>query len=119
MPQYNIGNPAGSAWPGTFSLKNADRSIQDITGRTFKFVVRPTASDVSAAPAIAVTAVSSAQGVLTIDVPTATVAVSLTATAAALIGSTTWQYALWMDPGTATQTCVVNGAFTGTPAAAP
>jgi hypothetical protein len=119
VPQYNIGNPAGSAWNGTFALKNADGTPQNITGRTFEFAIRPSTTDTSTPAAIKITTTGSANGILTTDAPNATIAVSITATAAALIGSARWHYALWMDPGLSTQTCVVDGAFTGTPVAAP
>lgn len=121
MPRYDIDAPARSAWAGSFSFKGQDKTTaEDITGRTWEFVIRPSAADTSPTAAISVTTVNSSQGVLSVDVPTATVLVSLTASAVALMGAgAAWSYALWMDPDLTTATARVDGTFTATPVAAP
>lgn len=120
MPEYNLEGPASSAWASTFTLKNNDRTLQDLTGHTFRFVIRPTSHDATSPPAIRITATPTDQGALTVTTETASVAVTLTAAAVALIGPQSWRYALWMDPDEpASKACVVHGTFTAAPVAAP
>lgn len=116
MPTHNLRLPAGSAWATRFGFQTANGTPtgtpEDLTDRTWEFDVRPDAADTSATPTIAVTTTTGDHGIITVDLFAGTVTVSLTAAAVQLLGTRTWAYALWMDPGdTATRTARVDGAL--------
>ncbi|MGW3196328.1 hypothetical protein ACWDBD_17415 [Streptomyces sp. NPDC001118] len=121
MPQLWAANAvSGSQWVTSFTLTNDDGSRMDITGKTFEFVVRASATDTSATPLAKVTSSSAtAQGYITVTTVTSTVQVVLSPTATTGIPATGPWHWLWMDPGLADQTEVLSGPFYCQFAAAP
>ena len=72
-----------------------------ITGATWEYVVRTSASD-TGSPLITVTTSASADGVLTVtsDAATSQVLLSLYPAATATLAAGAYSHALWMNPGT-------------------
>lgn len=109
--QVQINVAAGSQWSQGYQLQNDDGSIFNITGMAFEFVIRPNASNVAEPAMVSVNSTaSSAQGYITVTVETATLLVVLSPTATALLGQSVNPYSLWMNPGTSSQTDLVQGA---------
>lgn len=111
LPTLNISDlAAGSQWRTAYQLQNEDRTVFDITGATFEFVIRPTAGGSAAPPLVSVSSTgATAQGYITVTVPTATLLVVLSPTATALLSQSGYPYALWMNPGTPSATDLVSG----------
>jgi hypothetical protein len=106
--QINVA--AGSQWSQGYQLQNDDGTIFDITGIEFRFVVRPTTTDSNEPALVSVDSnASTAQGYITVTVDTATLLVVLSPTATTLLGQSVYPYSLWMAPGTAAQTDLVQG----------
>jgi hypothetical protein len=107
--QVQINVAAGSQWPQCYQLLS-NGAPADISTATFRFVVRPSTSDTAEPALISVNSVeSSSQGYITVTVETATIMVVLSPTATALLGQSADPYALWMNPGTPSQTDLVTG----------
>lgn len=102
---------AGAQWSATFTLLDDDGTPMDISGKTFEFVIRPNAADVTAPPLVTVTTAATAQGYLTVNTVAATVQVVLAPAATTLLGIGCRPFALWMNPGLPDQTCIVEGPF--------
>ncbi|MEU8839935.1 hypothetical protein AB0D97_12510 [Streptomyces roseus] len=109
--RWRTATVAGAQWAATFTLLDDDGTPMDISGKTFEFVIRPNAADATMPPLVEVTATATAQGYLTVDTLTATIQVVLTPAATTLLGTGCRPFALWMDPGQAAQTCLVEGPF--------
>ena len=104
------GLAAGSQWTCSYQLQNDDGTLFNITGMTFAFSIRPTASDVTAPALVTVNSTAaSAQGYITVTVATATLLVVLSPAATALLGQNAFPYSLWMNPGTTSATDLVAG----------
>ncbi|MFI5831074.1 hypothetical protein ACIA6C_28135 [Streptomyces sp. NPDC051578] len=110
---------AGAQWSATFTLRDDDGQPMNITGKTFEFAIRPSATDAAVPALVAVAATATSQGYITADTTTAVVQVVLTATATASLGTGCRPFALWMDPGLPTQICLVEGAFYSRLASSP
>lgn len=101
---------AGSQWTCSYQLQNDDGTLFNITGMTFEFVIRPTASDITAPALVTVNSTAATvQGYITVTVATATLLVVLSPTATALLGQSSFPYSLWMNPGTPSATDLVAG----------
>jgi len=101
---------AGSQWTCGYQLVNDDNTLFNISGATFEFVIRPTASDITAPALVTVNSTAATtQGYITVTVSTATLLVVLSPTATALLGQSTFPYSLWMNPGTPSATDLVAG----------
>lgn len=109
--QWNTSSAAGSQWVQSFTLKNGDATLVNLTGLTWEFVIRPSTSDAAVTPLVKVTTTVGAQGQIAVDVPTATVTVTLTPAATAPLGSGARPHALWSNPGTGTAVAWVTGTF--------
>ncbi|MFB6805471.1 hypothetical protein [Streptomyces sp. NPDC056387] len=109
--RWRTATVAGTQWAATFTLLDDDGTHMNISGKTFEFVIRPTAADATVPPLVKVTATATAQGYLTVDTVAATVQVVLTPAATTLLGTGCRPFALWMDPGQPDQTCLVEGPF--------
>lgn len=109
--RWRTATVAGAQWAATFTLRNDDGTHMDISGKTFEFVIRPNAADATVPPLVKVTSTATAQGYLTVDTVSATVQVVLTPAATTLLATGCRPFALWMDPGQADQTCLVEGPF--------
>lgn len=108
--QVQITVAAGSQWTQGYQLQNDDGTPMDITGATFEFVVRPSASDTTEPGLVSVNSTTnSAQGYITATPSSSSLLVVLSPTATALLGQSTYPYALWMNPGTSSQTDLVTG----------
>lgn len=108
--QVTFSVAAGSQWVQTFTLTNAGAPV-DLTGLAWEFVIRPTVADATVPALIQVTTTPSAQGSIAVVPATGTVTVTLTPAATLLLGRGARPHALWSNPGTATATCWVEGAF--------
>lgn len=109
---WNWTVPLGSLQPATFTLENPDGTPYNITGATWEYVVRLDGMDTSINPIIKITTASTAEGVLNVDVPTATLGLVLNpAATASLRPNSLFAHALWMNPGTATAFCWFSGQF--------
>ena len=108
---FNINSlAAGSQWTCGYQLQNDNGTLLDPTGATFEFVLRPTASDITAPALVSVNSTAATtQGYITVTVATATLIVVLSPTATALLGQSTLPYSLWMNPGTPSATDFVAG----------
>ena len=107
--QVQINVAAGSQWPQGYQLLS-NGTPADISGATFEIVIRPNTSDTTEPGLVSVNSTAStAQGYITITVDTATLMVVLSPTATALLGQSAYPYALWMNPGTPSQTDLVTG----------
>ena len=107
--QVQINVAAGSQWPQGYQLLSGGVPA-DIAGATFEFVIRPSTSDTTEPGLVSVNSTaSSAQGYITVTVDTATLMVVLSPTATTLLGQNAYPYALWMNPGTPSQTDLVTG----------
>lgn len=107
--QVQINVAAGSQWPQAYQILS-NGVPANIAGATFEFVIRPSASDRTEPALVSVNSTaSSAQGYITVTVDTATIMVVLSPTATALLGQAADPYALWMNPGTPSQTDLVTG----------
>ncbi|WP_329330743.1 hypothetical protein OIU81_02875 [Streptomyces sp. NBC_01454] len=115
--QWNTTTAVGSEWGADFTLLDDDGTPMAINGKGFEFVIRPTVVDTASPPLIKVTATPTVQGYIAIDTGTATVQVVLTPTATALLGKGSRPFALWMDPGQPSATCLVEGRFNSRPTA--
>lgn len=102
----------------TFTFKN-DGNLLDLTGLTWEFVIRPTVTDTAATPLVKVTTTVTAQGQIVVDLPTATVTVTLNPAATTLLGRGARPHALWSNPGTTTEVCWLAGNFNSQLVAAP
>ena len=101
---------AGSQWTRSYQLQNDDKSIFDITGMTFAFSIRPTASDITAPALVTVNSTAATtQGYITVTVAAATLLVVLSPAATALLGQNAYPYSFWMNPGTTSATDLVTG----------
>ena len=108
--QVQINVAAGSQWSQGYQLQNDDSSPFNITGMTFEFVIRPNTSNAAEPAMVSVNSTaSSAQGYITVTVETATLLVVLSPTATELLGQSANPYSLWMNPGTSSQTDLVQG----------
>jgi len=108
--QVNINAAAGSQWTSGYQLQNDNGTLLDITGMTFEFAIRPTASDITAPPLVSVNSTAATvQGYITVTVATATLLVVLSPTATALLGQSSYPYSLWMNPFTPGATDLVTG----------
>lgn len=105
--QVTFSSPAGSEWAQTFRMQGVD-----ISGLDWEFVIRPTVVDRSDPPLVRVTPTVGVQGQITVDTGTDTVQVVLTSAATTALGRGPNRYALWSNPGTASQTCWCEGVFT-------
>lgn len=104
--QVNFAAPAKGQWAQTFRFPDTD-----ITGLTWEFVIRPTATDTTQPALVEVTATVSAQGWITVDTTARTVQVVLTPAATGLLGKGARPYALWSNPGTGQDTPWAAGVF--------
>jgi hypothetical protein len=109
--QWNTSTAAGSQWVQTFTLKNGDGSLVNLTGLTWEFVIRPTVTDLAVTPLVKVTTTATSQGQIVVDTVAATVTVTLTPAATALLGKGARPFALWANPGTTTAVCWLEGTF--------
>ncbi|WP_329143453.1 hypothetical protein OIU91_05970 [Streptomyces sp. NBC_01456] len=115
--QWSTTTAAGSEWAADFTLLDDDGAPMDIGGKTFEFVIRPTVVDAAMPPLIKVATTATVQGYIAVDTGTATVQVVLTPTATALLGKGSRPFALWMDAGQPSATCLVEGRFNSRPTA--
>lgn len=108
---FNINSlAAGSQWIGGYQLQNDNGTLLDITGMTFAFSIRPTASDITAPALVSVNSTAATtQGYITVTIATATLLVVLSPAATALLGQNAYPYAFWMNPGTPSATDLVVG----------
>lgn len=104
--QANFSTPSGSQWAQTFTISGVD-----LTGLTWEFVIRPTATDTAQPPLVKVTTTVSAQGQITVNTAAGTVQVVLTPAATSLLGKGARPYALWSNPGTTSATTWCDGTF--------
>jgi hypothetical protein len=109
--QWNTFTAAGSQWVQSFTLKNGDGTLVNLTGMTWEFVIRSNVTDATVPPLVKVTTTATAQGQIAVDIPTATVTVTLTPAATTLLGKGARPHALWANPGLTTATCWVEGTF--------
>lgn len=111
--QWNTTSGAGSVWRRAFTFTNEDDgTLIDLTGLAWEFVVRKSATDTSDPPLVKVTLTPGAQGQIIVDLPTATVTVSLTPAATAPLGKGARPLALWSDPDDPdNRLCWVEGVF--------
>lgn len=110
--QWNTNTAVGSLWREDFILTDEDDNPLDLTGLDWEFVIRPSATDDTAPPLVAVTTVPGPQGSITVDLPTATVTVTLTPAATAPLGKGARPHALWSDPTDPDgRICWVHGIF--------
>lgn len=112
--QWNTDAAAGSLWRRqfTFYVNGDGGPLIDLTGLTWEFVVRPNTTDTTSPALISVTTTPSAQGSITVDLPTSTLTVTLTPAATAPLKKTGYFLALWSAPAdTSTRTLWVSGAF--------
>ena len=90
-----------------------------ISGATFEYVARTSATDLTVPPLIKITATPGTAGVLTVTSAPATSSVQLAMYPAATASLTpgVYSHALWMNPGTTTSMTIFNGLLliNGTP----
>lgn len=91
----------------------------NITGLSWEFRVRTDALDTSTAPLIEITQTANAQGVITANVTTATVLITLNPAATQTMPVGTYAWALWSNPGTPTAFPWVGGTFRLDPVVQP
>lgn len=108
--QLNIQQAAGSQWTQGYQLQNDDGTLVNITGATFQFVIRPSATNVTEPGLVSVNSTASTvQGYITVTTGTSTLLVVLSPTATSLLGQNSYPYSLWMNPGTSSATDLVTG----------
>lgn len=116
---YNVIAAQGSQWSNTFFLQNADGTPVNITGKIFELSIRRAVTD-TGSPILSVNSTTStANGQITVNVPAASVQVTLTAAGTASLIHGGGVYALWMDQGLPDATCMVVGTFYANPVVAP
>lgn len=117
----SVTNPIGSAWSETYQLTNNDGTLQNITNKTFEFVIRADPGQTSATTPLATvnSTTPNAAGQITVTTATSTVQVVLNAAATASLTQGQYYYALWMDPGLPDATAEVEGTWFATQVAAP
>lgn len=103
---FTTGAPGGvTPWP--------------ISGSTFEYVARTSATDLMVPPLIKITTSPSSAGLLTVTSNSATSSVQLTMYPAATVSLTpgTYYQALWASPGTTSAVTIFNGLLliTGAP----
>lgn len=116
---YNIQTASGSQYSVSFTIKNDDGSLANITNKTFEFVVRDR-TDSPNTPIFSVNSTSSTgNGTITVNTTTSVVSVTLTPAAVNLITTGGGPYTLWMDPNLSDATALVVGTFFVESVAAP
>lgn len=109
--QWNTATAASSLWAQTFTFLNGDGTLMDLTGLGWEFVIRPGVTDAADPPLVKVTTAPGDQGGIVVDLDAATVTVTITPAATALLGKGARPHALWSQPGTAAATCWITGTF--------
>lgn len=109
--QINFAAAAGSQWQQTFTITDSTGAAVDLTGLTWEFVIRPTATDTTSPALVQITTTSGSQGQITVTPLTGVVTVTLTPAATSPLSKGARPYALWSNPGTTTATCWVEGVF--------
>jgi hypothetical protein len=123
VPQWTLNMAAGSLQEWTFTLTQslpASAPPYPITGATWEYVARQSAAPGSSL-VFEVTTTVSASGLITVtdtsSVSSVLLAIYPAATSALAAG--TYSHSLWMNPGTASASCVVTGSLIVTAAAQP
>ena len=121
---WGLQMPAGSLQQWTFTLTSPQPGgtviPYPISGATWEYVARISATDTSAPPLIEVTTTASAAGVITVTSTASLSQVFLAvypAATSALSGS--YSHSLWMNPGTPSALAVVEGILQVIPAPQP
>jgi len=110
---------AGTQWSASFTLRDDNGAPMNIVGKAFEFAIRPTAGDAAVPALVQVAEAATSQGYVTVDTVNAVLQVVVSPTATATLGTGCRPFALWMDPGLPTQTCLVEGAFYSRLASSP
>jgi hypothetical protein len=101
--------PAGSLQEWTFTLTSLTEPYP-ISGATWEYVARPSATDLTVPPLIDITTTADAAGLITAVATEDLSQVFLTIyPAATAILSGSYAHALWMNPGTESALAVVEG----------
>lgn len=101
---------AGSQWREIYTFTNNGVAI-DLTGLTWKFVIRPNVTDTTSPALVAVTTTANAQGQIVVTPVAGIVTVTLTPATITMLGKGARPYALRSDPGLTTETLWVEGTF--------
>lgn len=113
---WSLRMPSGSAQSWTFTFTTTAPggfTPYPLTGSTWEYVARVSQTDTTSPPAIKITTTPSSQGLITVT-STATLAQVLlqiypAATAIGTLTPGTLWHALWMNPGTTTETAIFGG----------
>lgn len=103
----DLGVVRGENWVTILDLQNADKTPQDLTGRTVTFVAAPT---VSATPTLVLTDADDPAAVL-VDPTAGRVTLTLDPTVTATLPVTSL-YAVWLDAGLLSADPVMAGTLT-------
>ncbi|MEV6580265.1 hypothetical protein AB0M92_19105 [Streptomyces sp. NPDC051582] len=109
--RWRTATVAGTQWAATFTFLDDDGARMDISGKVFEFVIRPNSADATVPALVKLTTTATAQGYLVVDPVASTVQAVLSPTATLALGTGCRPFALWMDPGLADQTCLIEGPF--------
>lgn len=112
--QWNDSAFIASLWRRAFTFTDdATGAFIDLTGLTWEFVVRPSATDTTSPALVSVTTTPGAQGSITVDLATSTLTVTLTPAATAVLKKGSYALALWSQPAdTSARTTWVAGFLT-------
>jgi hypothetical protein len=111
---WSLRMPAGSLqeWLFTFTTGAPGGTTPwPISGATWEYVVRTSATDLTVPPLISITTALTGAGQLTVTASATTSSVLLVMAPAATVSLTpgTYYAALWENPGTSTAFCVFDG----------
>lgn len=112
--QWSLRMPAGSVQQWLFGFTTGapgGTTSWPISGATWEYVARTSATDLTVPPLIKITTSSSAAGLLTVTASATVSSVLLAMNPAATVSLApgTYYQALWQNPGTATAMCIFDG----------
>lgn len=116
---YTIVTALDSQWSAVFTLTNDDGTLADITNKVFEFVIRDRLGGPGMVLASVNSAVSTAFGVIIVNLIQSSIEVILTPTAISMITNGGAPYTLWMDQNLSDATALVTGTIYANPVALP